>query len=92
LLPPRAGKKALKLSILRRQLVGTERVSERAELRTSWISVIVGWFVALGVRLLLSGIVGAIVGAIFSVLGGSSATTGGGIAGLIGVLLTLLIV
>jgi uncharacterized protein YacL len=35
--------------------------------------------------------VGAIVGAIFSILGGSSATTGGGIAGLIGVLLTLLI-
>lgn len=46
-------------------------MSERPELGTSWISVIVG--------------------AIFSALGGSSATTGGGIAGLIGVLLTLLI-
>jgi hypothetical protein len=37
-------------------------VSERAELGTSWTSVIVGWFVALGVTLVLSGIVGAIVG------------------------------
>ena len=36
-------------------------------------------------------VLSVIVGAIFSVLGGSSATTGGGIAGLIGVLLTLLI-
>jgi hypothetical protein len=70
---------------------GGGRVSERAELGTSWTSVIVGWFVALGVSLVLSAIVGAIVGAIFSALGGSSATTAGGVAGLIGVLLTLLI-
>jgi K+-transporting ATPase A subunit len=64
-------------------------VAERADLGTSWTSVIVGWFATLGVSLILSAIVGAIVGAIFSALGGSSA--GGGVAGLIGVLLTLLI-
>ena len=47
----------------------------RAELGTSWTSVIVGWSVAMGVSLVLS----AIVGTIFSILGGSSAATGGGI-------------
>ena len=64
-------------------------MTERAQLGTSWISVILGWLAALGASLILS----AIVGAIFSALGGgSSATTGGGgIAGLIGLLLTLLI-
>ncbi len=66
-------------------------MTERADLGTSWTSVIIGWAVALGVSLLLSAIVGAIVGAIFSALGGSSAATGGGMAGLIGLLLTLLI-
>jgi hypothetical protein len=67
------------------------RATGRAELGTSWTSVILGWLAALGASLILSGIVGAIVGAIFSALGGSSATMGGGIAGLIGLLLTLLI-
>ena len=61
-------------------------MSERVGRGTSWTSVIIGWFVALGVSLVLS----AIVGAIFSVLGGNSAAAGG-LAGLIGVLLTLLI-
>ena len=42
-------------------------MSERAPLGTSWTSVMVGWVVALGVTLLL----GAIVGAIYSALGGS---------------------
>jgi hypothetical protein len=89
------GKKSVRLPSLREAArlftLRGDRVSERAELGTSWTSVIVGWFVALGVSLILSAIVGAIVGAIFSALGGSSATTGGGVAGLIGVLLTLLI-
>ena len=47
-------------------------MAEKAQRGTSWTSVKVGWFVALGVSLLPSGIVGAI----FSALGGSSATTG----------------
>jgi amino acid transporter len=66
-------------------------VSERADLGTSWTSVIVGWLAALGAALILSGIVAAIVGAIFAALGIGSGATGGGIAGLVGVLLTLLI-
>ena len=51
-------------------------MTERAQRGTSWTSVIVGWFVALGVSLVLSAIVSGIVGAIFSALGGSSAATG----------------
>jgi hypothetical protein len=66
-------------------------VSERADLGTSWTSVIVGWLAVLGAALILSGIVAAIVGAIFAALGIGSGATGGGIAGLVGVLLTLLI-
>jgi hypothetical protein len=56
-----------------------------AELGTSWISVVLGWLAALGAALILSGIVGVIVGGILAVLGG------GGISALIGLLLTLLI-
>jgi hypothetical protein len=92
----RAGKNTVEVPILRVRLglvlVGKGgRATERAELGTSWTSVILGWLAALGASLVLSGIVSAIVGAIFSALGGSSATMGGGMAGLIGLLLTLLI-
>ena len=66
-------------------------MTERAELGTSWVSVVLGWLTALGAALILSGIVGAIVGVIFAALGVGSGATGGGIAGLVGVLLTLLI-
>ncbi len=52
-------------------------MTERADLGTSWGSIIVGWIVAVVLSLLLSAIVGALVGAIYSVLGGSSAATGG---------------
>ncbi len=70
----------------------TETAEQRAERGTSWVSVVLGWLAALGAALILSGIVAAIVGAIFAALGlGGSGTTGAGISGLIGVLLTLLI-
>ena len=49
---------------------------------TSWPSVIFGWLTALGAGLILSGIVGVILGAV---------RVGAGTAGLIGVLLTLLL-
>src|SRR5215218_1439118 len=54
---------------------------------TSWLSVIFGWLAALGAGLILSGIVGAILGG----GGASSSVTEGGTAGLIGLLLTLLL-
>src|SRR5215211_6685770 len=54
--------------------------------KTSWTSVIFGWLAALGAGLILSGIVGRILGAL-GVQGG----TEGGIAGLVGLLLTLLL-
>src|ERR687890_1818606 len=53
---------------------------------TSWVSVILGWLSALGAGLILSGIVGGILGA----LGISDqGATSGGIAGLVGLLVTL---
>jgi hypothetical protein len=66
--------------------------SRRSRTGTSWTSVVLGWFAALGAGLFLSGIVGAIVGAIFATLGiGGSGTAGGSISGLVGLLLALLI-
>jgi hypothetical protein len=56
---------------------------------TSWVSVVLGWLAALGAGLILSGIVGAVVGGILGVLGVQGGTEGG-IAGLVGLLLTLL--
>src|SRR5919107_2777862 len=54
--------------------------------KTSWTSVIFGWLAALGAGLILSGIVGGILGA----LGISDqGATSGGIAGLVGLLVTL---
>lgn len=59
---------------------------------TSWISIIFGWLTAIGAGAILagivSGIVGAIVGAGDTVRG---AATEGGIAGLVGILITLLL-
>src|SRR3712207_9346640 len=69
-----------------------DRQRREAELGTSWTSVILGWLAALGASLILSGIVGAIVGGILAVLGGGGGgTTSGGISGLIRLPLTLLI-
>jgi hypothetical protein len=45
---------------------------------TSWVSVVLGWLAALGAALILSSIVGAIVGAPFAALGAKSGTTGAG--------------
>ena len=57
-----------------------------ADRGTSWVSVILGWLSALGAGLILSGIVGGILGA----LGISDqGATSGGIAGLVGLLVTL---
>ena len=71
------------------------RLSEarrRSRTGTSWISVVLGWFAALGASLFLSSIVGAIVGAIFAPLGpGGLGTVGGSISSLVGLLLALLI-
>jgi hypothetical protein len=61
-----------------------------AELGTSWISVVFGWLAALGAALILSGIVGAVVGGILAALG-VGGTAESGLSGLIGLLLTLLI-
>ena len=36
---------------------------------TSWVSVVLGWLAALGAGLILSGIVGAVVGGILGVFG-----------------------
>jgi hypothetical protein len=47
--------------------------------KTSWTSVIFGWLAALGAGLILSGIVGGILGAL-GVQGGAE----GGLAGLVG--------
>ena len=67
-------------------------MTERAELGTSWVSVVIGWLAALGASLILSGIVGAIVGTIFAALGLDGAgVTGGGISAIVGLLLTLFI-
>jgi hypothetical protein len=61
-------------------------------LGTSWTSVILGWLAALGASVILSGIVVAIVSAIFAALGIGGVATSGGISGLlVGMPLTLLI-
>jgi hypothetical protein len=66
--------------------------SRRNRTRTSWTSVVLGWFAALGASLFLSGIVGAIIGAIFAALGiGDLGTARGSISGLVGLLLALLV-
>src|ERR687895_1555556 len=57
--------------------------------KTSWTSVIFGWLAALGAGLILSGIVGAVVGGVLGALGAQGGTEGG-IAGLVGLLATLL--
>jgi hypothetical protein len=67
-----------------------DRRRRESELGTSWVSVILGWLAALGASLILSGLVGTIVGGILSALGISQqGATSGGIAGLVGVLITL---
>jgi hypothetical protein len=64
----------------------------RSRTATSWTSVVLGWFAALGASLFLSSIVGAIAGSIFEGLGiGGLGTAGGSISGLMGLLLVLLI-
>jgi hypothetical protein len=69
-----------------------DRQRREAGLGTSWTSVILGWLAALGASVILSGIVVAIVGAIFAALGIGGVATSGGISGpVVGVPLTLLI-
>jgi MFS family permease len=58
------------------------------DLGTSWSSVIFGWLAALGAGLILSGIIGAVVGGIFAALGAGGLQEGG-ISSLVGLLLTL---
>jgi hypothetical protein len=66
--------------------------SRRSRTGTSWTSVVLGWFAALGASLFLSSIVGTIMGAIFAGLGtGGPGSEGGSISGLVGLLLALLI-
>ena len=55
---------------------------------TSWASVFFGWLASLGASLILSGIVSAVVGAIFAVLGFGGVSEGG-TTGLVGLLVTL---
>ena len=69
-----------------------DRQRREAGLGTSWTSVILGWLAALGASVILSGIVVAIVSAIFAALGIGGVATSGGISGLlVGMPLTLLI-
>jgi hypothetical protein len=65
-----------------------DRKRRESELGTSWISVVFGWLAALGAGLILSGIVGVVVGGILGVMGVQGGTEGG-LAGLIGLLVTL---
>jgi hypothetical protein len=67
------------------------RASSKAELGTSWTSVVLGWLTALGAGLILSGIVSGIVGAIFGAAGRQGIQEGGTTA-LVGLLITLLVV
>ena len=60
-----------------------ERHRRESELGTSWISVILGWLAALGASLILSGIVTAVVGGIFAVLGAQDGATGGSVGALV---------
>lgn len=59
-----------------------------ADRGTSWPSVIYGWLAAVGGTLVLSTIVGAVVGTVLGVLGAGGADEGG-IAGLVGLITTL---
>jgi hypothetical protein len=69
-----------------------DRQRREAGLGTSWTSVILGWLAALGASVILSGIVVAIVSAIFAALGIGGVAMSGGISGLlVGMPLTLLI-
>jgi hypothetical protein len=63
---------------------------EDADRGTSWVSIVLGWFAALGAGLILSGIVSGIVGAIFGSAGRQGIAEGGTTA-LIGLLITLLL-
>jgi hypothetical protein len=74
------------------KVYGLSEARRRSRTGTSWTSVVLGWFAALGASLFLSGLVGAIVGAIFAAPGtGGLGPAGGGISGLVGLLLALLI-
>jgi hypothetical protein len=69
---------------------GSGYVSPDEARGTSWLSVILGWFTALGAGLILSGIVSGIVGAILGTAGRQGLTEGGTTA-LVGLLITLLL-
>ena len=60
----------------------SESRGSEADRGTSWVSVVLGWLAALGASLILSGIVGAILGLV---------GVGAGTAGLIGLLVTLFV-
>ena len=64
--------------------------SIEADRGTSWVSVVLGWLVALGAGLILSGIVSGIIGAIFGTAGRQGLTEGG-VTALVGLLITLLL-
>ncbi|WP_219974659.1 hypothetical protein [Rubrobacter xylanophilus] len=66
---------------------GTEPPQKRG---TSWISVVIGFLTVLGAGVILAGIVGGVVGAVWGV-GGDSAAPEGGVVALAGLLLTLLL-
>jgi hypothetical protein len=71
---------------------GLSEARRRSRTGTSWTSVVLGWLAALGASLFLSGIVGAIVGAVLVTLGiGGFGTTEGSLLALVGLLLALLI-
>jgi len=67
---------------------GLREARRRSRTGTSWTSVVLGWFAALGAGLFLSGIVGAVLVALGI---GGFGTTEGSISALVGLLLALLI-